>query len=163
MKKTGVRRAAILGRRQLTKERERQGDRGPQTYCFPAPFQIIMTPMTSWLIPSNEDFRTPATPEQLSQNYYLLGFPSLLPLPVAAADETRWDDKLLPQIHSYFLKWRGGGDSSFILNPLLCLLWIWLDSYRTNFDLLRCSDPTAPLHSVAEFGSRSLWICFYVV
>lgn len=52
---------AILGRQQLTKDMRKARRQRAPTYCFPSSFQIIMTSMTSWLVPSNEDFRTAAT------------------------------------------------------------------------------------------------------
>lgn len=52
---------AILGRQQLTKDMRKASRQRAPTYCFPSSFQIIMTSLTSWLVPSNEDFRTAAT------------------------------------------------------------------------------------------------------
>lgn len=52
---------AILGSQQLTKDTRKARRQRAPTYCFPPSFQIIMTSLTSWLVPSNEDFRTAAT------------------------------------------------------------------------------------------------------
>lgn len=46
---------AILGRQQLTKAMRKARRQRAPTYCLPCSFQIIVTPVTSWLLPCHED------------------------------------------------------------------------------------------------------------
>lgn len=67
---------AILGRQQLTKAMRKARRQRAPTYCFPSSFQIIVTPVTSWLVPSNEDLGTAAALNSWARHH----LPASLPL-----------------------------------------------------------------------------------